>query len=101
MPDEPQSYGGQGEWVSGKTGQNVNRQKSEPAAEHAAFYEGRRDSETSAPHQGGEVSGVQAQENIEAEASGAGEDANANKRVSGQETGAKRSSFFKDRDYPA
>lgn len=101
MPDEPQSYGSQGEWVTGKTGENVNQQKSEPAAEHAGFYESRHESETSAPHQGGEVSEVQEQENVPAGASPVDDDVNANKRVSGQETGAKRSSFFKDRDYPA
>lgn len=101
MPEEPQSYGSQGEWVKGKTGENVNRQKSEPAAEHADFYESRRDSETSAPHQGGDVSDVQAQENVQSGSGAVDDDANANKRVSGQETGAKRSSFFKDRDYSA
>ena len=101
MPDEPQSYGSQGEWVTGNTGENVNRQKSEPTAEHSGFYEGRRDSETSAPHQGGDVSEVQARDNVQPARGAADDDANANKRVSGQETGAKRSSFFKDRDYPA
>ena len=96
MSDEPQSYGSQGEWVSGKTGQNVNRQKNE------ATYDNRRESETSAPHQGGDISEEQLADNVPPAADSAVDDeANANKRVSGQETGAKRSSFFKDRDYPA
>lgn len=101
MPNEPQSYGSQNEWVSGKTGQDVNRQKSEPAAEHADFYEGRRDSETSAPHQGGDVSDVQAQENQASGGRAIDDDLTSSERVSGQQTGAKRGSFFKNRDYPA
>ena len=95
MPNEPQSYGSQGEWVTGKTGQNVNRQKND------ATYENRHESETSAPHQGGDVSEEQLADNVQAAGSTVDDDVNANKRVSGQETGAKRSSFFKDRDYPA
>lgn len=95
MPDEPQSYGSQGEWVTGKTGQNVNPPKND------ATYDNRRESETSAPHQGGDISEEQFADNVPAAASAVDDEANANKRVSGQETGAKRSSFFKDRDYPA
>ena len=101
MPNEPQSYGSQGEWVSGKTGQEVNRQKAEPPADQAGFYEGRRDSETSAPHQGGEVSDVQSSENAPLQARAIDDDDTVAKGVSGQETGAKRGSFFKDRDYGA
>ena len=95
MPDEPQSYGSQGEWVTGKTGQNVNRPKNE------ATYDNRRESETSAPHQGGDISEEQFADNAPAVVAAVDDDSNANKRVSSQETGAKRSSFFKDRDYSA
>lgn len=95
MPNEPQSYGSQGEWVTGKTGQSVNQQKSGPT------YENRHESETSAPHQGGDVSEEQLADNVQAAGGGSDDEANANKRVSGQETGAKRGGFFKDRDYPA
>jgi len=101
MPNEPQSYGSQGEWVTGRTGQEVNRQKGEPAAGHADFYDGRRDSETSGEHQGGEVSEVQARDNAQSEKGSTDDEITAVKNVTRQETGAKRSSFFKDRDYGA
>lgn len=100
MPNEPQSYGSQGEWVTGKTGQQVNRQKSEPPANQAEFYDNRRESETSAPDQGGQVSDVQLQDNQQAaDCAVPVEEVMPTKRVSDQATGAKRSSFFKDRDY--
>jgi hypothetical protein len=99
MPNEPQSYGSQGEWVSGKTGQQVNRQKSEPPAGQAGFYEGRRDSESSAPHQGGDVSEVQSGDSAPLETRAIDGDETAVKGISVRETGAKRRSFFKDRDY--
>ena len=54
-----------------------------------------------AGHQGGDVSEEQLVDNAQAAGSTVDDDVNANKRVSGQETGAKRGSFFKDRDYPA
>ena len=101
MPNESQSYGSQGDWVTGKTGEQVNRQKSEPAAEHKDFYEGRRDSESSGEHHGGEVSGVQARDNARSEKGATDDEITAVKNVTRQETGAKRSSFFKDRDYGA
>ncbi|HKR62677.1 MAG TPA: hypothetical protein VJZ00_03005 [Thermoanaerobaculia bacterium] len=50
---EPASYGSGSDWVTGKTGQQPNDPKSTPPAEHRDFYEPRRDSETSAPDQGG------------------------------------------------
>ena len=92
MPREPQSYGSEQDWVTGRTGQQVNRQKSEPVS-HPDFYEGRRDSEGSGEHQGGEVSPVQDQQNavdscqIEADGPGA-------KKVA-----VKRGTYFKNRDY--
>ena len=92
MPKEPQSYGSDKDWVSGKTGQNVNRTKSEPVS-HPEFYENRRDGEGSAPHQGGEVSEVQASDSavpvraLDTDEPGA-------KKVA-----VKRGSYFKNRDY--
>ena len=47
---EPQSYGSQDDWVSGRTGQKVNHADS--------FHE----EKSSVPHQGGNVSPVQASE---------------------------------------
>ena len=62
---EPQSYGSQGEWVRGSTGQKVNDQKSAPPAEHADFYDERREAEDSGSAQGGLVSPVQLAENVQ------------------------------------
>ena len=101
MPNEPQSYGSQGEWVSGKTGQQVNRQKSEPPAGQSSSYENRRDSETSAPHQGGDVSPVQSSDREPLDVSAIENEETVLKGISTQEHGAKRGSFFKDRDYGA
>jgi hypothetical protein len=56
---EPQSYGSGKDWVTGKTGQEVNPHESEPAPEHRGFYDNRRDSETSGKDQGGKISDVQ------------------------------------------
>lgn len=99
MPNEPQSYGSQGEWVSGKTGQQVNRQKSEPTGDQAGFYDNRHDSATSAPHQGGDVSDVQSRDQVPLDTRAIDDDDTAVKGVSTQEHGAKRGSFFKNRDY--
>jgi len=60
---EPQSYGSQEDWVTGKTGQEVNRQKGNPNSQHGDFYESRHDGERSGEHQGGKVSPVQKNEN--------------------------------------
>ena len=98
--DEPQSYGSQADWVKGTTGQEVNRQKGHPHPDsaHGDFYESRRDSEDSAPHQGGEVSPVQLAEN-----SGpgglAGPTDEPQSGVTDQTAGARRGSWFRDRDY--
>ena len=54
---------------------------------------------TSATHQGGDVSEVQTREEAQREARAFEDEDTAVKGVSGQESGAKRSSFFKDRDY--
>jgi hypothetical protein len=60
---EPQSYGSEKDWQTGRTGQQVHDQKSGPAPEHREFYDAERESESSAPDQGGKVSPVQLAEN--------------------------------------
>jgi hypothetical protein len=85
---EPQSYGSQGDWVTGKTGQKPN-------LEHTGGFDEARESETSAPHQGGDTSPVQASEH--AMPSGPPTDSGHNVTVS--ESGAKRGGYFKERDY--
>jgi hypothetical protein len=97
--NEPQSYGSDADWVTGQTGQKVNDPKAAPPnSQHGDFYESRRDAEHSGEHQGGKVSGVDADVATAAPAVEAGDQ--PQKKVSGEEGGARRDSFFKDRDYP-
>jgi hypothetical protein len=98
MPREPQSYGSGSDWVTGKTGQQVNDQKSEPAPEHQEFYDERRESETSSSAQGGHTSDVQLAENAQPSGQTTGDDSPLT-GVTTTETGAKRGSFFRKRDY--
>lgn len=102
MPKEPQSYGSNEDWVTGKTGQTVQDQKSSPPPEHRDFYDARHESEQSAPTQGGLPSPHQEAESAgQSRAAGGaaeGEDAPAPK-VTTQDGGAKRDSFFRKRDY--
>lgn len=97
--NEPQSYGGQSGWVKGEVGQTVNRQKGVPSSQHGDFYEFRRDSEGSAPDQGGQLSGVQLDENAQAVGPARVSEVQPSGRVATADGGAKRGSYFKDRDY--
>lgn len=97
---EPQSYGSGQEWVEGDVGQTVNRQKGNANSQHADFYESRRDSEGSGPHQGGHVSELQAAEGVRpSPPTGGEEDVAQAPKVRTAEGGARRDSFFKKRDY--
>jgi len=84
---EPQSYGSQHDWVSGRTDQKVNAESSD--------FEERRESESSAPHQGGDTSPVQSREH----AMPSGPPADSGHNVTVSESGAKRGGYFKERDY--
>ena len=96
---EPQSYGSGKDWVTGRTGQEVNDQDAPPPPEHAEFYDERRESETTMPDQGGRTSEYQLAEN-EAQPEGKPTSADGDApRVTTQDGGAKRDSFFKKRDY--
>jgi len=99
MPREPQSYGSGGDWVSGRTDQKVNDEKSAPAPEHQEFYDERRESETSSSAQGGQTSSVQLADNAQSTGQPSREHV-ASQGVTNTESGAKRDSFFKKRDYP-
>ncbi len=99
MPKEPQSYGSQGDWVTGDVGGEVNRQKDTPNPEHAHFYESRRDSEESRPDQGGNVSVLQALESAGWLPQASEIDDQPVQKVSARKGGAKRGSFFRERDY--
>ncbi len=85
--NEPQSYGSQDDWTSGKTGQSVNNPKSERAP---VDVEG----------DGGSVSPVQFADTESAPVVQHGADDEPVQRVTSVPTGAKRDSFFKERDYP-
>lgn len=101
MPDdkrEPQSYGSQADWLTGRTGQQVLNPKSSPAPEHADFYESRRDAEESGPDQGGRISDVQGDASAEPRGE-AGDERGPVGKVTARDTGAKRDSFFRKRDY--
>jgi hypothetical protein len=95
---EPQSYGSGADWVTGRTGQQVNEQKDAPAPEHRDFYDERRGSDTNAPDQGGKTSDVQLAESAQPSGAPSGEHEPVTK-VTSAEGGAKRGGFFKKRDY--
>jgi hypothetical protein len=96
---EPQSYGSGHDWVTGKTGQAVNRQKGGPAPEHEPFYDERREFEENRDVQGGQVSDVQLAEGAQQTGGDPGETNDSVSKVTTREGGAKRDSFFKKRDY--
>ena len=96
--NEPQSYGSQSEWVRGDVGEEVNRLKGNSNSQHSDFYESRRESESNAPEQGGLVSPEQLDENRQASGPAIVEDLPVQK-VEAEESGAKRDSYFKRRDY--
>ncbi|HEX2834874.1 MAG TPA: hypothetical protein VHW00_17810 [Thermoanaerobaculia bacterium] len=98
MPREPQSYGSNEEWVTGRTDQNVNDPKATPSPEHRPFYDDRRESETSHSHQGGKTSDVQLAENAQP-AGRAGDAFESTTGINTHEGGAKRGSYFRKRDY--
>lgn len=96
--NEPQSYGSQQDWLTGKTGQKVNPPSSEISAQHDEFYHPEQNNPQSGPHEGGDVSPVQRAENAEGAEEGEEASVPAQKGTDG-EGGAKRGSYFKDRDY--
>lgn len=99
MPREPQSYGSGRDWVSGRTDQEVNDQKSEPAPEHREFYDERRESDVSLPDQGGKASDTQLAESAAVPSRTTRDERTPISGVTGADGGAKRGSFFRKRDY--
>ena len=100
MPkNEPQSYGSQGEWLTGKTGETVNRTKGHPTSQHGDFYESRIEGEESTGDQGGKVSDVQLSESAQSTGGGRADDEQPVSKVTSTPGGAKRDSQFKRRDY--
>lgn len=97
---EPQSYGSEKDWVTGRTGQEVNEQKGVPAPEHREFYDEARESDRSAAEdsQGGKVSDVQLADNVQRQGEGI-DPVSPVSNVTVTEGGAKSGGFFKKRDY--
>ena len=95
---EPQSYGSQGDWVSGRTGQEVNEQDGAPEPEHRDFYDERRESETNTSYEGGRISDNHREGEPAITAPARAGDAPVSK-VTAVEGGARRGGFFKKRDY--
>ena len=98
-PKEPQSYGSQGDWVSGNVDQEVNRLKGRPSSQHGDFYESRIEEERQHPDQGGKVSPEQIEENVDADACAVPDGEVPTRNVSMAVGGAKRGSYFRERDY--
>jgi hypothetical protein len=97
---EPQSYGSDKEWVSGRTGQEVNDPKSSPPPEHDEFYDSSHDAEPAAsPDNGGKVSEFQLAENAQPRTGPVSGDSTPVQKVSTEEGGSKRGSYFRKRDY--
>lgn len=98
---EPQSYGSEQDWVTGRTGEQVNDPASAPAPEHQEFYDEARESERSASenHQGGRVSEVQLAENVQPTSGHTGESESPVSKVTVAEGGRKTDGYFKKRDY--
>lgn len=95
---EPQSYGSEADWVSGRTGQQPNDPDAPPPATQREFYDERRESEDSAPNQGGQVSPEQLADQGSTAPS---EGFRSPGPITETPSGARRGSYFKDRDYPA
>jgi hypothetical protein len=97
--NEPQSYGSQGEWLTGKTGEKVNETNGHPTTQHGDFYESRIEGEQSPGDQGGKLSNHQLAENAQAAGGGDTSDEQPVSKVNSAHSGAKRDSQFKRRDY--
>lgn len=96
---EPQSYGSEQDWVTGKTGEQVNPPKSTPGPEHRDFYEERHTRDESPAPTGGETSPMQVAESVEPVGGAVTDDDQPVTRITSREGGAKRDSFFRKRDY--
>ena len=96
---EPQSYGSEKDWTTGNVGGEVTDQAAEPRPEHREFYDDKRDSEHNDGYEGGRNSPVQMAENRSFRGTGSGDFEESIPRVTTEEGGARRDSYFKRRDY--
>ena len=87
MPEdkkEPQSYGSGRDWLTGDVGQTVNRQKGNPNSQHGDFYQSRHDD---------------AAEGVRPSPPVGEEDTASPPKVTDEEGGTRRDSYFRNRDY--
>lgn len=99
--NEPQSYGSQGEWLSGKTGQSVEHSQETSRRRDEDFYDRDSSSSLTTEESGGKPSSVQLQERdrpvpdtSDVEVTGTG-----TRKVADAPEGAASTSYFKERDY--
>jgi hypothetical protein len=100
--NEPQSYGSQGEWVSGRTGGTVDGRSQKADAPDASIYDSRHTSERSPGAQGGEISPVDLARNVQpsGRAQLIDEEDTTPRKVTSHPSGSKHDSYFRERDYP-
>jgi hypothetical protein len=96
---EPQSYGTDKGWVSGQTGGTVDNLPQKSEGDDDAFYNPRRDNETSADFQGGRISPQQLADNAAASHGSASSQPAGPADDDDRSSGAQRDSFFRSRDY--
>ncbi len=89
-PKEPQSYGSQGGWVEGKVDQEVNRIEGRPNSRQGDFRD-----------QGGKLSPEHIEENLQPGDACELDGDVPPRNVNLQPSGAKRGSYFRNRDYKA
>jgi hypothetical protein len=89
MPKEPQSYGSQGDWVTGRVGGEVNEPKSDASDRTGGSSEDR----------GGKTSEFQAGDQEVSIPQVSEDERDPAPKVTVLKTGAKRDGYFKNRDY--
>ena len=91
---EPQSYGSESDWLTGKTGQTVDDTPGRAARHDEEFYENRHEPEGETPAAAAETDEQENRAHPDTEAA----DGDAERTKAGEELGG-RESYFKDRDY--
>lgn len=92
---EPQSYGSEKDWLTGRTGETVDRTPEKTSRHDEEFYDGDRDREDSPGTKGGTTPSVSDASHTSTRADVTG---SAPKKVSLRAAG-ERQSYFKKRDY--
>lgn len=90
---EPQSYGSESDWLTGKTGQTVDETPGRESRHDEEFYESRHEQEGESPAAGGDVT------DTERGVSPARTSDSPSTTTRAGDTVEERDSFFKERDY--